>query len=158
MLVYHGSNLEVIYPNIKYKNYKTDFGKGFYVIDNFEAAKKIAMEKNIESRTSFVTIYEYTSNSNLKILNFDEITKEYLEFINNNWVSDKLLHTYDIVIGYFIEDELLSKLGMWNNKMKTIKKDYRTIQEVKKHNLHKQMCFSTNKALKSLKYIETIKI
>ncbi|MBP5283396.1 MAG: DUF3990 domain-containing protein, partial [Treponema sp.] len=42
MLLYHGSNVEVLNPQILESDRRLDFGKGFYLTSSYEQAKRWA--------------------------------------------------------------------------------------------------------------------
>ncbi len=47
MIVYHGSSLEIIKPEISYSKAYLDFGRGFYVTTFRSQAEKWALRKSI---------------------------------------------------------------------------------------------------------------
>ena len=82
MTVYHGSYTIVENPEIiKGRNTK-DFGPGFYCTIIREQAERWA--KRYEH--SFVNTYTVRMNTSLKILEFKEMTEEWLEFISGEEV------------------------------------------------------------------------
>ena len=64
-------------PKLKNSRYTKDFSWGFYCTNNFEQAKKWA-RRNREHAT--VNLYTYRENKNLKILKFENMTDEWLEY------------------------------------------------------------------------------
>ena len=64
-IVYHGSNVEVSIPRILQNGFYKDFGYGFYCTSFEKQAKRWAMTRK---GASVVNHYEYTPNTELKIL------------------------------------------------------------------------------------------
>ena len=60
MRLYHGSNVEVRNPSLRYGRNKTDFGKGFYTTTQKEQAEKWAEIKLDRAKTGgkIVSVYE----------------------------------------------------------------------------------------------------
>lgn len=77
-IVYHGSNVEVSIPRILQNGFYKDFGYGFYCTSYEKQAKRWAMTKK---GASVMNRYEYMPRQDLKILKFDEMTDEWLDFV-----------------------------------------------------------------------------
>lgn len=77
-IVYHGSNVEVATPRILQNGFYKDFGYGFYCTNYEKQAKRWAMTRK---GASVVNRYKYTSDMNLKILKFSEMTDAWLGFV-----------------------------------------------------------------------------
>lgn len=93
MTVYHGSSVTVAAPKIiKGKNTK-DFGTGFYCTIIREQAERWARRYE----HGVVNTYTVRMDASLKILEFKEMTEEWLDFIINCRHDGQ--HDYDIVIG-----------------------------------------------------------
>ena len=158
--LYHGSTFIVKTPSLEILNYKTDFGKGFYTTTDFEQAKRwtaiklkrIEQEKSTVELKRYINIYEYTENSELKILNFLEASEEWLDFVYNNRRSQKLLHDYDIVKGPVADDNLFATLRLYERNYIS-KED--TIRALKTYKLINQISFHTEKSLGTIKYLYT---
>lgn len=159
MRVYHGSTFIVKEPNLEVLNYRTDFGKGFYTTSDIEQAKKwtkIKKERDgNQNLKRYINVYEYTEMKNMKILNFENATEEWLKFIFQNRKSDKLIHQYDIVIGPVANDNLYQVLVNYENGLYDIDE---TIKRLKTYVLQNQISFHTQKSLECIKYIETIEV
>lgn len=93
MTVYHGSYMTVKEPAIiKGRNTK-DFGIGFYCTIIREQAERWAKRYDMP----VVNVYTVRMNTRLKILEFKEMTEEWLDFIID--CRHGISHDYDIVIG-----------------------------------------------------------
>lgn len=101
MEVYHGSNVIVKQPKILESGFYKDFGFGFYCTNIKKQAIKWA---NSKSPKHIVNIYEYQENPQLKILKFDVMTDEWLDFIAACRRGKR--HDYDIVEGPMADDTI----------------------------------------------------
>lgn len=77
MRVFHGSAVEVTNPEIRTGKFTKDFGEGFYCTKPKRQAKRCAMRKE----TPTISVYEYTADQNLNILDFKGLSDEWLDFI-----------------------------------------------------------------------------
>lgn len=87
MKVYHGSTLVVQYPLAGVGRDNLDFGKGFYVTDIYNQAKRWAsvMMLRRPDSSAMVNVYELDvaglSSANYKLLRFEGYNSEWLDFI-----------------------------------------------------------------------------
>lgn len=141
-IIYHGSNLEVANPKILVNGFYKDFGYGFYCTNYEKQAKRWALTKKGDS---IVNRYSYTEDEKLKILKFNEMTEEWLDFVAS--CRKGIEHDYDIVEGPMADDQIwnfvegfiagrVSRAAFWE----LVKFNYPTHQIV----------FCTEKALKTL--------
>lgn len=130
-IVYHGSNVEVSIPRILQNGFYKDFGYGFYCTSFEKQAKRWAMTRK---GASVVNHYEYTRNTELKILTFNEITDEWLDFVAD--CRRGIGHSYDIVEGFI--DGRIPRDAFWG----LVRFNYPTHQIV----------FCTEAALKTLTF------
>lgn len=100
-IVYHGSNVEVAVPRILQNGFYKDFGYGFYCTNYEKQAKRWAMTKKGES---VINRYEYELCMDLKILSFDNMTDEWLDFVAKCCMG--IEHNYDIVEGPMADDQI----------------------------------------------------
>ncbi len=101
IIVYHGSNVEVAVPRILQNGFYKDFGYGFYCTNYEKQAKRWAMTKKGES---VINRYEYELCMDLKILSFDNMTDEWLDFVAKCRMG--IEHNYDIVEGPMADDQI----------------------------------------------------
>lgn len=98
--VYHGSYTIIKKPGIiKGRNTK-DFGPGFYCTIIREQAIRWAKRYD----KSIVNTYTVRMDTKLNILEFKEMTEEWLDFIIN--CRNGKPHNYDIVIGAMANDQI----------------------------------------------------
>ena len=112
MILYHGSNTSFDQIDLTKSLPNKDFGKGFYLSDNYEQAEEMAKFKVVISGGNVIVQSYHTEDSilddtSLKIKIFKEYTKEWAEFIlaNRNNHSDLPIHDYDIVYGPIANDK-----------------------------------------------------
>ena len=113
MILYHGSFAEIKEIDLTLSKPNKDFGKGFYLSDNFEQAFEMAKYKSGLFETKpLVTKFEFDenllTNGSLKVLSFSEYSKEWAEFVfkNCNQENQDFLHDYDIVTGPIANDKV----------------------------------------------------
>lgn len=100
MEVYHGSYIEVTSPRIINGRYTKDFGMGFYCTTLKQQAERWAGKFD----TPVVNVYDFVLSDNMKILEFKEMTDEWLDFAVA--CRNGQPHNYDIVIGAMADDQI----------------------------------------------------
>ena len=144
MTVYHGSYTTVEMPKvIKEKNTK-DFGQGFYCTLIREQAERWA--KRYETPT--LNIYTVRINTGLKILEFKEMTEEWLDFIIS--CRHGIPHDYDIVIGAMANDQIYNYIADYMEGILTREQFWAMAKF--KYPTH-QINFCSTEALKCLEFI-----
>lgn len=144
MTVYHGSYTIVKHPKIiKGKNTK-DFGTGFYCTIIREQAERWAKRYD----TPIVNIYTVRLDTNLRILEFKEMTEEWLDFIIN--CRHGISHDYDIVIGAMANDQIYNYISDYIDGIITRNQFWSLAQF--KYPTH-QINFCTNEALQCLEFL-----
>ena len=101
MILYHASGEIVEFREIRKSKYTKDFSWGFYCTNNFDEAKKWANRNR-----SFPTVnyYNFDEKENLKVLKFEKMTDEWLDFIAE--CRNGLVHDYDVVEGPMADDTI----------------------------------------------------
>ena len=105
MILYHGSREIVKSPEVCILRYSKDFYFGFYCTLMREQAKRWAVRfsgKGIVNEYE----YEYVQNFSLKMLNFPEMTEEWLDFIIDCRRGKS--HDYDVVEGPMANDTIFN--------------------------------------------------
>lgn len=100
MLVYHGCYTEVQQPRIIVGRNTKDFGTGFYCTVIKEQAERWAKRYAMP----VVNIYSLLINEKLNILEFREMTDEWLDFMIA--CRSGKPHQHDIVIGAMANDQI----------------------------------------------------
>ena len=99
MLLYHASKEIVEFPEIRKTKYTKDFSWGFYCTNNYEQAIRWA---NRGSGDPIINTYQYEPNEELRVMKFDIMTDEWLDFIAS--CRSGKVHYYDIVEGPMAND------------------------------------------------------
>lgn len=144
MILYHGSKEIVEYPEIRRARFNKDFYFGFYCINIEKQAERWATRYGEEG---YINKYEYTENTELKILKFEKMTEEWLDFIIacRNGQS----HSYDIVEGPMADDTIWNFVNDFlnHNISRSVFWEYAKF----KHPTH-QISFHSIRALECLEY------
>lgn len=113
MSLYHGSTVEIKEIDLSLSKPNKDFGKGFYLSDNYKQAYEMASYKaGLFGSKPCVTKFEFDENllknRSLKVLSFSEYSKEWAEFVfkNRNQENKDFSHDYDIVTGPIANDRV----------------------------------------------------
>ena len=96
-------------PEIRRGQFTKDFGDGFYCTELKRQAIKWARRYD----TPIVSIYDYQPHTALKILCFEEMTNEWLDFIVASRHGEQ--HDYDIVIGAMANDQIYNYVADFMN-------------------------------------------
>ena len=151
MKLYHGSNVEVVFPKIISNGFYKDFGYGFYCTVLEKQAKRWALTKR---NSHIVNVYLWkNSNLDLRILKFDEMNEEWLSFVVDCRTGKS--HNYDIVEGPMADDTI------WNYVEDYIKGEISQMafwELVKFRYPTHQIVFCTEKALENLVFEESYKV
>lgn len=143
MMVYHGSYTKIEKPQIiKGRNTK-DFGPGFYCTIIKEQAERWARRYS----TPKVNIYTVRMNESLRILEFKEMTEEWLDFIIS--CRHGISHEYDIVIGAMANDQIYNYISDYIDGIIT-RGQFWSMAKFK-YPTH-QINFCTDEALQCLEY------
>jgi len=100
MELYHGSYAKVEEPRMLQGQYTKNFGAGFYCTVLRQQAERWAGKYD----TPRVNVYAYTLKEGLRVLEFKEMTDEWLDFVVACRAGQS--HDYDIVIGAMADDQI----------------------------------------------------
>ena len=143
MMVYHGSYTKIEKPKIiKGRNTK-DFGPGFYCTIIREQAERWARRYD----TPKVNVYTVRMEESLNILEFKEMTEEWLDFIIN--CRHGISHKYDIVIGATANDQIYNFISDYIDGIIT-REQFWTMAKFK-YPTH-EINFCTEEALRCVNY------
>ncbi len=144
MILFHASKEKVENPEIRQTKFTKDFSWGFYCTNNFEQAVRWA---NRGFGEPIINYYEYIPNSSLKILKFEKMTDEWLDFIAYCRSGKK--HNYDIVEGPMANDTVWNYVNDFING--NIDREQFWVLARFKYPTH-QISFHNELALKCLKF------
>lgn len=159
MKLYHGSIEIVRTPEIRTSNRTLDYGYGFYATTSCEQAeewvKRRARQQN--STIGYVNIYEFHMDAlmDLNALLFDVPSEEWIDFVMKNRIQKDFTHNYDIVYGPVANDRVYAAFTLYEGGL--IDKQ-NLISELKTYKLVDQYLFHTDKALKTLSFIDALEI
>ena len=146
MELYHGSRVIVEYPEIRMTKFTKDFSWGFYLTNDLNQAKRWANKrKKIGAPT--INYFSYEENPELKILKFEEMTEEWLDFVAKCRAGET--HDYDIVEGPMADDTVWNYVKDFLNDILP-REVFRTYAEFKKPT--HQISFHTLRALQCLRF------
>lgn len=156
MKLYHGSNIEVTHPKILTSDRKLDFGSGFYLTSSYEQASRWAKltTKRRESGKETISVFEFdeSKTTDLKILQFKNANREWLEYVTSNRKNLEIKdNDYDIIIGPVANNKTMPVISLYFSGIYNIEE---TIKRLLTQKLHDQYTFKTDTALKSLKFLE----
>ncbi len=144
MTVYHGSYAKIKSPEIiKGRNTK-DFGEGFYCTIIREQAERWARRYN----TPTVNTYTVRLDTKLNILEFKEMTEEWLDFIVD--CRHGKPHNYDIVIVAMANDQIYNYIADYIDGV--ITREQFWVLARFKYPTH-QITFCSDAALKCLEFV-----
>ncbi|MBR1520126.1 MAG: DUF3990 domain-containing protein [Bacteroidaceae bacterium] len=121
MKLYHGTNIDFDKIDLMKSKPNKDFGRGFYLSDNYEQALEMAKTKVDQLGAGAPTILEYEiadeAFQNLHLLRFEEYSEEWAKFIllNRNNPAFEQAHDYDVVIGPIANDRVGLQLWKYEN-------------------------------------------
>lgn len=155
MILYHGSNIEIVEADLEKSKPNKDFGKGFYLSKEESQALEMANFKSMQlggqprvSKFEFDETVLTDKSLNIKI--FDNYSSEWLDFVLANRKGLDV-EQYDIVYGPIANDNVGLQIRKFNsgnidktellNRLKYLK------------GITFQYYFGTKKALEHLKKI-----
>ena len=156
MILYHGSNVDFDVIDLNKSKTNKDFGKGFYLSDNYGQAEEMARFKVITlGGTITVSKYEVhdsiLQDETLKIKVFEDYSKEWAEFVfaNRKNGSEIPVHDYDVVYGPIAND----KVGLQIRKLQDRSIDFDEFLHRLKYmkGITFQYFFGTGKAVDKLR-------
>lgn len=157
MILYHGSYVEVIKPDLLHSRENLDFGKGFYTTPLHEQAEKWCQKFLHDNKNGIISEYNFDEkvlNTKLKILKFEEYSEEWLDFIVKSRSGSEVLD-YDLISGGIANDKVFNTIELFFDGL--IDK-YEVIKRLKWEKPNIQIAFKTKPSLKCLKYKGSIKL
>lgn len=143
MEIFHGSSVIVKTPEIRIGKYNKDFYFGFYCT----LIEKQAIRWATRFGEGYVNTYEYVVDESLKVLKFDEMTEDWLDFIGECRCGKA--HGYDIVEGPIADDVIYNYIQDYLDE-KISREAFWALAKFK-HPTH-QICFNTERSLKTLSF------
>lgn len=155
MILYHGSNIEVMKPRLLETKRFLDFGPGFYLTSDFEQAKKWAIRtvSNRGEGSLMVSVFDIDEDTlqGLSILSFDSANREWLRYISANRTGRTPEPYYDVIIGPVANDQTIRTI---NNYLRGYFSEEIAIQLLLPQKLKDQYTFKSERALELLRFME----
>lgn len=150
MILYHGSYLEIVHPDLIHSRSNVDFGRGFYVTPLYEQAGKWCSKFKRRGKNGIISQYFFDESreNELKTLKFDSYSEDWLDFILNCRIG-KDVTDYDLVVGGVANDKVFNTVELFFDGLIDKKEAIRRLC-YEKPNL--QICFRTGKALELLHF------
>lgn len=159
MRLYHGSNVEVRKPSLRYGRNNTDFGKGFYTTTQKEQAERWTEIKLDRAKAGkrVVSVYDIDDamliNPDLKIREFHGVDEAWLEFVVNSRKGIK--HDYDLVFGPVANDKVFTTVNLYESGVLDAPT---AIARLKAYKTYDQLSFHTDRVIKTLNFVESIEV
>lgn len=157
--IYHGSIEVVCRPEIRQPNRSLDYGAGFYATTSYEQAEKWVRRRMDDNKVAvgYINIYELDDDAinRLDTLIFEKPDEEWVNFVMKNRTERGFTHGHDIVYGPVADDSVYTQFVLYEGgiiSMPTL------IQELKTYKLVDQYLFHTERALETIRFVESIKI
>ena len=155
MIVYHGSDVIVMSPDIAHSYRPLDFGKGFYVTTNKEQAVRWAQRKaDLYGKFSgYVNVYELSETyDHFRVKSFTEDLNEWIDFVCDCRDGGISYQAFDMIMGKVANDKVfrvvdLYHAGIWDKK--------RALEEIKIYPGYDQIAFITQAAIDELLVFKT---
>ena len=159
MRLYHGSNVEVRKPNLRYGRKKTDFGRGFYTTTQQEQAEHWTSIKIDRARTGrrVVSVYEiddaFLTSPDLKIREFHGPDKEWFDFVVNS--RKGVEHNYDLVYGPVANDKVFTVVNLYESGVLDAPA---AIAQLKAYKTYNQLSFHSKRVLDALCFVGSYEV
>ncbi|WP_318662181.1 DUF3990 domain-containing protein [Treponema sp.] len=162
MIIYHGSYIKIEKPEIIIQEKGRDFGFGFYTTTIKEQAERWAIRtarllsrQSGKNENAVINIYDYDENSakDLNIKSFPNADLEWLELVIKCRSDLKFSHGFDIVSGKIANDNVGETIEY---VLAGIMRKEDAIERLKFEKINDQICFCTEKSLKTISFKESI--
>lgn len=160
MILYHGSNMDIVKIDLSKSKVGKDFGCGFYLSADKEQALELAERKTEQLGEGIprLNVYEfdeaYLRAVDLNVLCFREYSKEWAEFVLMNRRNRTRFpaHDYDIVVGPIANDVVGYQIRRFTSGLIDMNKFLEELKYMK--GITMQYFFGTEKALQYLKKVD----
>ena len=159
MQVFHGSDVRIEKIDLAKSEFFKDFGRGFYVTNIREhaylravdIAKRYNSSKPVVTEFKYIEAYPVTVGMNIK--KFENVSKEWVEFIilNRNRQISHPAHTFDIVEGPIADDKMVVQIRLYEQGKISIEK---LIERLTYREPTHQICFCTLASLYALELVD----
>ncbi|MCL2833479.1 MAG: DUF3990 domain-containing protein [Treponema sp.] len=119
MILYHGSFSVIEKPDLSFSRLRTDFGRGFYLTPLKSQAADWSKKFLSQHGTAYISQYNFLSKAGeklppeVKILEFDSHTREWLDFVTACRLGKPNDSGWDLVIGGVANDKVFDTLQLY---------------------------------------------
>ncbi|MGN0834050.1 MAG: DUF3990 domain-containing protein [Kiritimatiellia bacterium] len=156
MVLYHGSNVEVMTPEIRPLVRALDFGQAFYLTSSEEQAVKWAKTSTLRRGAGVptVSVFEIPEGrfDELTALKFPGPTSVWLRYVSRNRNQGVDDSDADVVIGPVANDNTMSVLNLYFKGAYT---EEEALRRLLPQRLRDQFAFKTERSLVCLKFVES---
>ena len=157
MLLYHGSNVAVITPQLIEQTRGLDFGAGFYLTTNETQARRFSQAVTDRRRRGvpIVSVFEFdieTAQNSLSIQKFERADADWLRFVVDNRLRKYRGKDFDVVIGAVADDAVMPSIQAYIGGFLS---EEAAIISLEASKLTDQVCLKSEKALTLLRFINT---
>lgn len=159
MKLYHGSTVAVRKPSLRPGRTNADFGKGFYTTSNYEQAVRWAHIKREreDGVRAVVSVYEFDEtlleNTDWNIRKFTGADEAWLYFVTDCRKSRG--HDYDLVQGPVANDKVFTTVNLFESGVLSAEA---AILQLRAYRTYDQVSFHTERAIRFLKFMESIEV
>ena len=120
MRLLHGSNVEIVKPDLAMCQSMNDFGRGFYLTQEWQRAYLMAKRRAGRDGgwpvvNSFLYYHSKAQEHGLKVKEFKGFSAEWAKFIIQNRSDKQFTHDYDVVTGP-VADAFVDKEIEWHKQ------------------------------------------
>lgn len=160
MRLLHGSNIEIVMPNLKMCQSRNDFGRGFYLTPHWQRAYMMAKRRaSRDGGDPLVTPFLYyptkAQEHGLRVKEFKGFSAKWSGFIILNRSDEMFTHDYDIVVGPVADAFVDKEIERHKLKYGTHYLDIESLLDFAERvsqfgSKYVQYCFCSKEALKEL--------
>ncbi len=146
MMLYHGSNQEIIKPNIHFSKKYLDFGRGFYLTSYQEQSEKWALRKASRlGGNPTINVYELAENfDSYKVCSFETENELWVDFVCSCRKGDLVYRQYDLVMGRVADDDVFKTIDMY---FKNLWSKEKVLEELRYYQENNQICIISQKMI-----------
>lgn len=153
MKLYHGSTVYIEEIDLTRSKPNKDFGRGFYLSENEQQARRLAEYKAYQIGGSpVINVYDFDESllkdGTLKAKEFDGYSKDWAEFVfaNRQAKDGGSVHGFDVVVGPIANDRVGVQVRKYLDKELSLETFLENLKYMK--GITFQYFFGTEKAIK----------
>ena len=160
MRLLHGSNVEIVKPDLAMCQSMNDFGRGFYLTPQWQrtylmAKRRAGRDGGWPVVNSFLYYPTSAQEHGLKVKEFKGFSAEWSKFIILNRSDERFTHDYDVVIGPVADAFVDREIERHKRKYGPRYLETEALLDFAEHvsqfgNKYVQYCFCTERAIKEL--------